>query len=452
MSPLAFDKQGKPFSWHPRTAKLRVRLFRNPAARGTCCQVLDAAGSALFVEADIEYTEFRRITGNVPGLYRLDQCDEDDVEIDGAAAAYLTIDPLRNGGAFTSETGSSLDVNALAIIDRLVTVQERMVASQADVMKQMAAQHGVLMNAGSVVMNASAEIMRAPYRAPRALPEPRNAGNGDEENEDEDDERDDVDEPVESSNPFNIAMSFITPEMAHQLGAGATEKIIEAFRKIFGTKPTAVAPAAAPAPAFVPPMAPAPAAPQVNVAQSGVAAGPSSRPVASVVVGSMFEAFEPRFADADGAEHDEFDVDAAEADEAAAPVTPTAPNASLMQAGSNPLISNTASGPPVAPTQEQFAHLVAIYQRLSPAERAVAQRAVAQMNVATRGQWIAIDVAMAPAQSSPRMTSANAYTLSRFSARRGGEANCGWRKRYLSSCESHRGYLSGRTSGGTGAR
>jgi hypothetical protein len=30
MSSLAFDKQGKPFAWHKRTAKLRVRLFRNP--------------------------------------------------------------------------------------------------------------------------------------------------------------------------------------------------------------------------------------------------------------------------------------------------------------------------------------------------------------------------------------------------------------------------------------
>ena len=35
MSPLAFDKQGKPFAWHRRTRKLLVRMFRNPAARGT---------------------------------------------------------------------------------------------------------------------------------------------------------------------------------------------------------------------------------------------------------------------------------------------------------------------------------------------------------------------------------------------------------------------------------
>ena len=66
MSPLAFDKQGKPFSWHTRTAKLRVRLFRSPSSRGTCSQVLDSAGNPQFVDANIDYPEFRRVVGNVP--------------------------------------------------------------------------------------------------------------------------------------------------------------------------------------------------------------------------------------------------------------------------------------------------------------------------------------------------------------------------------------------------
>lgn len=403
MSPLAFDKQGKPFSWHQRTAKLRVRLFRNPAARGTCCQVLDASGSPLFVDAGIEYAEFRRITGNVPGLYRLDQCDEDCVDIEGAPAGYLTIEPLRNGGALTSftESGSPLDVNALAIIERFLAVHERIFASQADVMKQMTSQSGVMMNANSAAMHASAEIMRAPYRAPLALPEPRNAGTDEEDDGDARDDAEDAQvEPEPDPSPFNIAMSFITPEMAHQLGAGAVEKIIEAFRRIFGAKqpPTAaVVPAATPAPAFVVPAAPAPAAPQVIVAQAGVAAGSSSRTTApgQVVVGSIFEAYEPRFADLDGAEGAEGDADGYDDGvlEETAPLAATAPSTQVaatapVQAAPTSLISNAASVSTGAPTQEQFAHLMAIYQRLSPAERVVAQRAVAQMNVATRSQWI----------------------------------------------------------------
>ncbi|MCX5742044.1 MAG: hypothetical protein NT062_06060, partial [Proteobacteria bacterium] len=98
MSSLAFDKQGKPFTWHKRTAKLRVRLFRTPSARGTCCQVLDATGAPLFVDANIDYTEFRRAISGVPGLYRLDQCDEDGVEIEDAPPAYVAIEQLRNAG------------------------------------------------------------------------------------------------------------------------------------------------------------------------------------------------------------------------------------------------------------------------------------------------------------------------------------------------------------------
>ncbi len=403
MSPLAFDKQGKPFAWHQRTAKLRVRLFRNPAARGTCCQVLDAAGSPLFVDAGIEYAEFRRITGNVPGLYRLDQCDEDGVDIDGAPAGYLTIEPLRNGGALTAtEATSSLDVNALAVIERLVAVQERMFASQADVMKQMASQHGVLMNANSAAMHASAEIMRAPYRAPLALPEPRNAGTDDEEEGDaqngvEDEQAEPQSDP---NNPFNMAMSFLAPqlpEMAHKLGAGAVEKIIEAIKWVFGAKQPAastVGPAATPA--YVAPIAPAPAVSSATVVHGGDAAGTSSRRApARVAVGSIFEAYEPRFADATGIEIVADGYDEASAVEEIDADAPAQSNSSSgtphvpVQVASSPLIANAATAGQIAPTNEQFGHLMAIYQRLSADERAIAQRTIAQMDVATRCQWIA---------------------------------------------------------------
>lgn len=53
MSPLAFDKQRSPFSWHTRTAKLHVH--RSP--RSTCSQELDSAGNPQFGDASIEYPE-----------------------------------------------------------------------------------------------------------------------------------------------------------------------------------------------------------------------------------------------------------------------------------------------------------------------------------------------------------------------------------------------------------
>src|SRR5687768_4458338 len=96
MSSLAFDKQGKPFAFQPQTRKLLVRLFRNPAKRGTCCAVLDADGEQLYLDVDADYQDLRRSVGNVPGLYRLDQCDESGTEIAGAQAAYVSIESTRN--------------------------------------------------------------------------------------------------------------------------------------------------------------------------------------------------------------------------------------------------------------------------------------------------------------------------------------------------------------------
>ena len=145
MSPLSFDKQGKPFAFQRRTRMLLVRLFRNPSARGTCCQVLGSDGQALYVDPEIDYAEFRRTVGQVHGLYRLDQCDEDGNQLEDAQPAYVSIDVPRNAQNADANTG---DVNPLVII-------QQMAAIQADVMKTMAAQQAAL-------MAATAEILRAP--------------------------------------------------------------------------------------------------------------------------------------------------------------------------------------------------------------------------------------------------------------------------------------------------
>jgi len=235
MSPLAFDKQGKPFSWHARTAKLRLRLFRTPSSRGTCSQVLDSAGNPQFVDANIEYPEFRRVVGNVPGLYRLDQCDEDGVEIEGAPPGYVSIEQLRNAAPTDDAHG---DVSALAIIDRLVATQERLVATQADVMKQMASQHAAMLAAG-------AEVMRAPYRAAPAA-ELRNADASD-DNDNADDENDDNDgEQLDESNPWNPMLRMLEPHLP-QLGAFLYQKFVE-FVQRKPNAPVATPPATTPTP------------------------------------------------------------------------------------------------------------------------------------------------------------------------------------------------------------
>src|SRR5262249_21929715 len=107
MPSLAFDKNGKPFTFARSTRKLLVRFFRNPGARRTCVAVLDDDRNQISFDAEADYLELRKALGNEPGLYRLDQCDEDGNEIDGATAAYISISSPRNAA------GASDEVNPL---------------------------------------------------------------------------------------------------------------------------------------------------------------------------------------------------------------------------------------------------------------------------------------------------------------------------------------------------
>ena len=319
MSALAFDKQGKPFAWHKRTAKLRVRLFRNPSARGTCCQVLDGAGSPLFVDADIDYTEFRRAVSGVPGLYRLDQCDEDGVEIEDAPPAYVSIEQLRNagGGIETAQVG---DVSPLLIIERLV-------ALQSDVMKTMATQH-------AAILASSAEIMRAPYRPVPLLPaaDLRNAdatgGHADETEEDED-------ELSEERSAFAPMLSMLEPHLP-QLGAFLYAKLIEFFRQVSA--------------------APAPTSPAVTFTPA-----PTTPAVAHVVV--------PPVDVTAGLEPVDIGLADAELFEAVIETGPASPSANDVE----------TPPPAIPPTAEQFAHLFAVRERLSPPEQTLVEHVIKRM-------------------------------------------------------------------------
>jgi len=328
MSSLAFDKQGKPFAWHKRTTKLRARLFRNPSARGTCCQVLDGAGAPLFVDADIDYIEFRRAVGGVPGLYRLDQCDEDGVELEDALPAYVSIEQLRNAGV-GSAAAQVGDVSPLLIIERLV-------ALQSDVMKTMATQH-------AAILASSAEIMRAPYRPVPLLPAAalRNADAAD-ENADADDDEDD--DELDESSAFQPMLDMLEPHLP-QLGAFLYTKCIEFFRQVPTTPPASTSTA-------IPGTAPvtASAAPRVVAEPVDAAAG-----YESAHVGFEAEMFE-------GAIIDEEPV-------------PTGDDSATVTNG----FAEAATDATPTATPEQFAHLFAVRQRLSSKEQALVEHVIKRM-------------------------------------------------------------------------
>ncbi len=356
MSPLAFDKQGKPFSWHAQTAKLRVRLFRTPSSRGTCSQVLDGAGNPLFVDANIEYPEFCRVVGKVPGLYRFDQCDEDGVEIKDAPPGYMSIENLRNAGASSDDTHDG-QVSALAVIDRLMATQERLVATQAEVMKQMASQHAAMLAAG-------AEVMRAPYRAaPPPAAELRNADASGDSDEEEDD---DNDGQPDEANPWSPMLRMLEPHLP-QLGAFLYQKFVE-FVQRKPSAPVATPPAATPAPMPVPETATVPTAPPGAGEPVDVAAG--------------FEA-----EDAFEAETVELEVPPI-ANAASVSSVLDASAASLATAPARTIATTTEATTPT-PSPEQLAHLFAIRERLSPKERAIAENAIARMAPGTLVQWLA---------------------------------------------------------------
>jgi hypothetical protein len=390
MSPLAFDKQGKPFSWHRRTTKLLARVFRTPSGRGTCAQVLDAQGEPLYVDAEIDYLSFRKAIGNVPGLYRLDQCDEDGTQIDDAPPAYVSIDVGRNAVSNGSSDG---EVNPLVII-------EHMFATHADVMKTMAMQQ-------ANIMAASAEILRAPLRPALAVASPAV-----ERDDDEEDEPTVVVEELEvEPDPWAAWRPLLQMAEPHlpKLGAFLYEQFT-AYLKTTATPPAA-APVTTPAPAPTAPTAVPSSAPEPTSAAAGSSASdvadrratvaqhhvpartmPNSADDAPDPTAAIPSATEPAASttevpadagDTTGGPTTPREPDITTADVMSAPSTALAPVTHEDDAGTAAL-RNTAT-----PTPEQWQHLFAIRHRLSDEERSKAETLIALLGPDVRAQFLA---------------------------------------------------------------
>ncbi|MCW5801776.1 MAG: hypothetical protein KIT31_05270 [Deltaproteobacteria bacterium] len=355
MSALAFDKQGKPFSFLRRTKKLLVRLFRNPSARGTCSQVMTADGQPLYVDPETDYNEFRRNVGHVPGLYRLDQCDEHGGELEDAPAAYVAIDLVRNASAGAADGGSS-EVSPLVIM-------EHMAAIQADAMKAISSQF-------ASVMAASAEVMRAPYRpappapAPLALA-PRNA-----RRDEEDDAREDHEpRPILVASPWLPFLERMAPmfETAGSLGMiWLQQKFLPGTAISMPTMAGGMHSGMA-----MPEVAATPE--RSHVAAAPVATASSSPP--SVDAGTAAEVIEDDNGYATTSASVRFGTAAA------------------LDGSATPSSVTTAPSPAV-PLHQQYTHLLAIRARLHPEESAFAESVIGKMPPQDRARWIAALSAM----------------------------------------------------------
>jgi hypothetical protein len=360
-SPLAFDKQGNPFSFHRRTRQLRVRLFRNPSARGTCSHVLDADGSPLYIDADTEYPVFRQLVGNVPGLYRLDQCDDDGTEVDDAPAAYVTLDPPRNAQAFG--TGSE-EVSALAVIREMAAVQREMAAIQGQALKALADNH-------ALILASAAEVMRAPRPAPVPA-ELRNAADDEDKNDDEYDdeyENDDADEEETSSGAGGLLAhlaKMIDPKDARELGKWLMAKYIQ-FRQETATAAQPAAPvnvAAAPVNVTATPnVATAPVVVQVPA--------PVSSPVITVATAATVTAPE---------------VLAPDVTTALEPVSMSTAEPTTSEPTDDAAPESTGQIPPL--TQDQLLHIAMITAQLSSEEQTIAAQVMRRMSAETQQRWL----------------------------------------------------------------
>jgi hypothetical protein len=417
MSELAFDREGNPFRFSRRTKKLRPRRWKNAGQRGTCAAVLDADGDQVLLDADAEYMEFRATVGNVPGFYRLDQCDEDGALLEDAAPAYVSIAPTRN--VAPSGEGDPRD----AIIRDLAQIN-------ADVVRTIAERFGN-------VMQAAADILRAADGAGMSRRQPPPAPPAPEDEEDGEDEEDKEEkEPAAPASPFGPVQPFVEMAMPHlpKFGAFLWVKFQEFMRQT-ATPPAAPASAppavpnaapasgdvavghcapivaAAPVAAPAPVVAPGPvAAPPPVVTLGPVAAPPPVVTLGPVAAPAPVVAPTPVVASALVAgpalvlATSSPTVPSASLPSALVPATPASsmldsaapsevPNAAAIS-GAMSAGPAQADGPcnapsTIEPTPEQWQHLLAIRARLSPREAVIAETVVTRMDPETLAQWLA---------------------------------------------------------------
>jgi hypothetical protein len=385
MSELAFDKEGNPFRFSRRTKKLRPRRWKNAGQRGTCAAVLDPDGEQLLVDVDAEYVEFRAAVGNVPGFYRLDQCDEDGTPIEDAPPAYVTIESTRN--APPSGDADPRD----AIIRDLAQIN-------ADVVRTITERFGNVMQAAADILRAADGAGLPRRELPPPLPAPKE---NDEDDKDDEDDEDDEDEDNEDNTPKSKAWEAMWPVIEPMIPAiGAWLASMAAKR--FSPATPAVTPPPEPAPA---PAAPPPAAePSATPAPGDVTAGPSAsepapEPVAAAAppsahgpapVASPAPAAAPAQASSTTAASSAPPT-AASSESPTLGVASPSPTAvvGVAPAGAAQTDGPRNASPIVEPTLEQWAHLLAIQSRLSPREGAIAKAAIARMTPEMRAQWLA---------------------------------------------------------------
>jgi hypothetical protein len=270
MALRVFDKDGRPLVLDPATRFLMVRRFRNPGGRGTCEVLYDDAGEVLMLDAEsISVPELRQAVDHEPGLYRLDQCDEDGNEVGGAPAAYVPIAATRNATSIVATA------EPLAIVRDLAQTNADMTKVFAD---KAAGMMQAVVDCARVVGGVPSKRLLANAALGFKLAPDDGDGDGD-DNSDDDDESDERNAATEPPEPVGIpdrmadhagaALVAAAPVIAKAL----TDKLMEVLAALWskGTPP-----AAAPTSTMTPNAASATEPTRTGVDASGAAAGPGA--------------------------------------------------------------------------------------------------------------------------------------------------------------------------------
>src|SRR5262249_6582341 len=152
----------------------------------------------------------RTAVGNVPGFYRLDQCDEDGTSIDDAPPAYVSIESHRNTAPIGEVDSRDAIIRDLAQIN-------------ADVTRTIAERF-------SNVMQAAADILRAAAGAglSRRQPPPPPAPVPDDDDDDDDDDEQSDDGDDHSPSATEKVWEFVEP-MLPAINAWISSMIAKRF-------------------------------------------------------------------------------------------------------------------------------------------------------------------------------------------------------------------------------
>jgi hypothetical protein len=401
---LAIDEDGEPFGVPPQVAGWRVRRAADGRGRPALMHGRGSEkGKPLVLRANASHAELLAAAG--PGKYRLEAVDEHWHKVDGVPVACTgplsadEEDPSEDD-ASAEPVGSSGGSGSRQIEDVLCQV----VNANTRMVEKALGQIGTVMSGVAELLNA-AHNAGITSRVPPPLPPPPPPPPPVDSHEDEEDEEDEDEEAAPTSGIpefvrllIKEAVDKVVPLIFEKLtsGGGLGGLPLEALLDWRKAAPSPAAAPSAPAAATTPSVPTAPAAPNAPTASGGptpsapanwpAAPAAPSAPAASSGPTSSAPASWPAGAAAASYAVTSPPPPSAPAPTGAAPSRESPPGTAPATPPATPVASSPRTQEDAAATIN--AHVMQIWQGLSPPERARAGQLIARLTAEERTAWL----------------------------------------------------------------